>query len=117
MDPTTSLEDFLYYKKIEREKEERQRAKKKRKEEQSKKLRLTHDIIKGAIVEIEPKALKIRTTFEDFEMDLWFPKFSIIKGFKEELTISQEFMIKKRMLSSKREDALHERRHHNTTSN
>ena len=107
LDPTTSLEDYLNYKKVEREKEQRESVKKKRKEERRNKLRLTHDIIKGTIVEIEPKALKIKTTFEDFEVDLWLPKFSIIKGYKEELSILQEFMIKRRMLSYKLEDALH----------
>ena len=114
LDPTTSLEDYLNYKKLEREKEQREHAKKNREEEQRQKLRLTHDIVKGTIVEIEPKALKIKTIFEDFEMDLWFPKFSIIKGYKEELTILQNFMIKKRMLSSKREEFLSETRHHDT---
>ena len=106
LDPTTSLENYLYYKKEEREVAQRELTKKKRKEERLKKFRLTHDIIKGTIVEIEPKALKIKTTLEDFEADLWFPKFSIIKGYKEELNILQEFMIKKRMLFYKREEAL-----------
>jgi len=114
LDPTTSLEDYLNYKKVEREKEQAERVKKKREEEQRKMFRLTHDIIKGTIVEISPEAIKIKTTIEDLEMDLWFPKFSIIKGYKEELTILQEFMIKKRMLSSKREDALRKKIHHNT---
>ena len=109
LDPTISLKDYLNYRKVEREKEQRESVKKKRKEERRKKLRLTHDIIKGTIVEIEPKALKIKTTFENFEVDLWFPKFSIIKGYKEELTILQEFMIKKKMLSYKLEDAEAER--------
>jgi len=109
LDPSTSLENYLNYKKVEREKEQRESVKKKHEEERRKKLRLTHDIIKGTIVEIEPKALKIKTTFENFEVDLWFPKFSIIKGYKEELTILQEFMIKKKMLSYKLEDAEAER--------
>jgi hypothetical protein len=117
LDPTTSLEDYLNYKKVEREKEQKERVKKNREEEHCKKLRLTHDIIMGTIVEIEPKALKIKTTLEDLEMDLWFPKFSIIKGYKEELNILQEFMIKKTMLSYKREDALHIERHHDTPQN
>jgi hypothetical protein len=114
LDISTSLEEYLNYKKVEREKEQRERARKNREEEQRKKLRLTHDIIKGTIVEIEPKALKIKTRLEDIEMDLWFPKFSIIEGYNESLNILQEFLIKKRMLSSKREDALRERRHHDT---
>jgi hypothetical protein len=114
LDPTTSLEDYLNYKKVEREVAQREYTKKKRKEERRKKFRLTHDIIKGTIVEIEPNALKIKTTLEDFEVDLWFPKFSIIKGYREELTILQEFMIKKNMLSSKREDALRKKRPHST---
>jgi len=109
LDPSTSLENYLNYKKVEREKEQRESVKKKHEEERRKKLRLTHDIIKGTIVEIEPKALKIKTTVENFEVDLWFPKFSIIKGYKEELTILQEFMIKKKMLSYKLEDAEAER--------
>lgn len=107
LDPTTSLEDYLNNKKVEREKIQRESVKKKLEEERRNKLRLTHDIIQGTIVEIELKALKIKTTIENFEMDLWFPKFSIIKGYKEELTILQEFMIKKSMLYYKREDALH----------
>lgn len=114
LDPTTSLENYLNYKKLEREKELRERAKRKREEVWREKLNTTHDIIKGTIVEIEPKAIKIRTTLEDFEMDLWFPKFSIINRYKEELTILQEFMIKKRMLSSKREEFLSEMRDHDT---
>ena len=114
LDPTISLEDYLNYKKGERKVAQRERTKKIRKEEQRKKLRLTHDIIKGTIVEIEPKAIKIKTTLEDFEVDLWFPKFSIIKGYKEELNILQEFMIKKRMLSYKREDALGKKSYHDT---
>jgi len=108
LDPTTSLDNYLNFKKVEREVEQRKRAKKKREEEWREKLRLTHDIIKGTIIEIEPKAIKIKTTLEDVEMDLWFPKFSIIEGYNEEFNILQEFMIKKRMLSSKREDALRE---------
>lgn len=114
LDPTTSLEDYINYKKLEREKEQKERIKNKSEEEQRKKLRLTHDIIKGTIVAITPEALKIKTTLEDLDMDLWFPKFSIINGYREELTILQEFMIKKNMLSSKREDALRKRRPHST---
>lgn len=114
LDPTTLLKDYLNYKKVERKKELRERTKKKNEEERHKKLGLTHDIIMGAIVEIEPKALKIKTTFEDFEMDLWFPKFSIIKGYKEELNIFQEFMIKKRMFSYKLQDALGKKIYHDT---
>jgi hypothetical protein len=106
LNSTISLEDYLNYKKEEREIAQRERTKKLREREWRKKFRLTHDIIKGIIVEIEPKALKIKTTLEDIEVDLWFPKFSIIKGYKEELEILQEFMIKKKMLSYKREDAL-----------
>jgi hypothetical protein len=108
LDPTTSLEEYLNFKKVEREREQRERAKKKREEEWREKFRLTHDIIKGTIIEIESKAIKIKTTLEGVEMDLWFPKFSIIKGYNEEVNILQEFMIKKRMLSSKRKDALFE---------
>ena len=115
LDPTTSLEDYLNYKKEEREVAQREHTKKKREEERCKKFRLTHDIIKGTIVEIEPNALKIKTTLEDFEVDLWFPKFSIIKGYKEEPNILQEFMIKKKMLSYKREDALDRIRNGNLT--
>ena len=89
-------------------------TKKKREKEWHEKLRLTHQIIKGTIIEIEPKALKIKTTLENVEMDLWFPKFSIIEGYNEEFNIFQEFMIKKRMLSSKRTEALHEKRYHDT---
>jgi hypothetical protein len=107
LDPTTSLEDYLNYKKREREIEQRERAKRKREEEWREKLSLTYDIIKGTIVEIEPKALKIRTTLEEIEMDLWLPKFSIMKGYREELNILQEFTVKKKMLSYKHEDALY----------
>jgi hypothetical protein len=110
LDPNTLLEEYLNYKKLERLKQQRERVKKKREEEGRNKWKLNHDIIKGTIVEIEPKALKIKTTIEDFEVDLWFPKFSIINRYREELTILQEFMIKKRMLSSKREEALSEKR-------
>ena len=106
LEPTTSLEDYLNFKREERKVAQRERAKKKREEELLKSFRLTHDIIKGTIVEIEPKTLKIKTTLEDFEVDLWFPKFSIIKGYKEELNILQEFIIKKRILWYKREEAL-----------
>jgi len=116
LDPTISLEDYLNYKKGERKVTQKERTKKIRKEEQRQKLRLTHDIIKGTIVEIEPKAIKIKTTLEDFDVDLWFPKFSIIKGYKEELNSLQEFIIKKRMLSYKLEDALGKERHHDATS-
>jgi hypothetical protein len=114
LDPTYSLKDYLNSKKVEREVEQRERAKKKREEERREKLRLTHDLIKGTIVEIEPKAIKIKAILEDFEMDLWFPKFSIINGYKEELNVLQEFMIKKRMLSYKLEDALDKKRRHDT---
>ncbi|MHA2180622.1 MAG: hypothetical protein ACXAAH_04270 [Promethearchaeota archaeon] len=106
LDLTTSLEDYLNYKKREREREQRAHAKKKREEKWHEKLSLTHEIIKGTIVEIEPKALKIRTTLEEIEMDLWLPRFSIMKGYREELNILQEFTVKKKMLSYKREDAI-----------
>ncbi|MHA2132070.1 MAG: hypothetical protein ACW99L_19035, partial [Promethearchaeota archaeon] len=106
LDPTTSLEEYLSYKREERKIAQRERTIKNREEEQRMKFRLTHDTIKGTIVEIEPKALKIKTTLEGLEIDLWFPKFSIIEGYTEELNIVQEFMIKKRMLFYKREDAL-----------
>ncbi|MHA2394642.1 MAG: hypothetical protein ACXAEX_22160 [Promethearchaeota archaeon] len=106
LDPATSLEDYLNYKKEEREVAQKEHTKKKREEERRKKFKLTHDSIKGTIVEIESKVLKIKTTLEDIEVDLWFPKFSIIKGYKEELNILQEFIIKKRILHYKREEAL-----------
>ena len=109
LDPTTSLEDYLNYKKVEREKEQIERAKRLGEEDQRKKFRLTHDIIKGIIVEIEPKALKIKTTLEDVEVNLWFPKFSIYKEYIEELNILQDFLIKKRILFYKREEALGKR--------
>ncbi|MHA2121618.1 MAG: hypothetical protein ACW990_10475 [Promethearchaeota archaeon] len=115
LDPTTSLEDYLYHRKEERAVAQREHNKKKREEERRKKFELTHDTIKGTIVEIEPKAIKIKMTLEDFEADHWFPKFSIIENYKEELSSLQEFMIKKRMLFYKREEALSEIRHHDTT--
>ncbi len=87
LEPTTSLENYLNFKRERRRVAQRERTKKKREEELRKNFRLTHDIIKGTIIEIEAKTLKIKTTLEDFEVDLWFPKFSIIKGYKEELDI------------------------------
>ena len=114
--PTTSLEDYLNYKKKERKIAQRERTKKKHEEKQREKLRSTHDLFKGMIVEIEPKALKIKTTLEDLDVDLWLPKFSIIKGYKEELNILQEFMVKKRMLFSKFKDALEEKRQSSSDS-
>jgi len=115
LDPTTSLEDYLNYKKKEREVAQREHAKKKREEDRRKKVRLTHDVIKGILIEINLYTLKIKTILEDFEVDLMFPKFSILKGYKEEINILQEFMIDKRMLFYKREDALSEKRHHDIT--
>jgi hypothetical protein len=115
LDPSTLLEDYLLYKRKEREAAQREHIKKKREEERHKKLRLTHDLIEGTIVEIEPRALKIRTSLEDLEVDVWFPKFSIMKGYEEELNRLQEFRIKKRMLFYKREEALSEIKHHDTT--
>jgi hypothetical protein len=109
LDPNTSLEAYLNYKKEEREVAQRERTKNKRKKERRKNLRLTHDVIKGTITEIESKTLKIKTTLEDIEVDLWFPKFSIINGYKEDLNILQEFMIKKRILFYKCEEALGKR--------
>lgn len=103
---TTSLEEYLNYKKIEREAAQRERIKKKRQKEQQNKFRLNHDIIKGTIVEIEPQALKIKTIVEDLQVDLWFPKFSIINGYRQQLHVLQEFMIKKNILSYKLEEAL-----------
>ena len=114
LDPTITLKNYLNYKKKEREKALREYTKKKREEKLREKFRLTHDIIEGTIVEIESKALKIKTTFECIKVDLWFPKFSIIKGYKEELNVLQEFMIKKRMLLYKLEEALGKKRNHNT---
>jgi len=111
---TTSLEEYLNYKKEARNVAQREHFKKKREEERRKKLKFTHDIIKGTIVEIELKALKIKTTIEDFEVDLWLPKFSIIKGYKEELNILQEFMIKKRILYYKREEEIGKKRTYDT---
>ncbi|MHA1988293.1 MAG: hypothetical protein ACW98D_16780 [Promethearchaeota archaeon] len=115
LDPTTLLEDYLDFKKVEREKEQREQVKNIIEKNRRKKLRLTHDIIRGTIVKITPEALKIKTTLENLDIDLWFPKFSIIKGYREELAILQEFMIKKNMLSSKREDALRKKRNHSTS--
>ena len=114
LDPTITLKNYLNYKKKEREKALREHTKKKREEKLREKFRLTHDIIEGTIVEIESKALKIKTTLENIEVYLWFPKFSIIKGYKEELNVLQEFMIKKRMLLYKLEEALGKKRNHNT---
>ncbi|MFW9785011.1 MAG: hypothetical protein ACFFFB_22205, partial [Candidatus Heimdallarchaeota archaeon] len=59
-----------------------------------------------SIIEIEPKALKIRTVLENNEIDLWFPKFSIIKEYREELNFLQKFTIEKKLLSYKRDEAL-----------
>ncbi|MFX1457597.1 MAG: hypothetical protein ACFFDB_19690 [Promethearchaeota archaeon] len=109
LSPTTTLEDFLIQKKLERERLQKERSKKKSEEKLLYKLSLTHDSIKGTIVEIDPKALKIRTTLENREVDLWFPKFSIIAKYKEELNVLQEFMINKRMVSYKIEEALEEK--------
>ncbi|MFW9894621.1 MAG: hypothetical protein ACFFD7_02325 [Candidatus Thorarchaeota archaeon] len=108
LDTSTPLEDFLIYKKLEREREQKVRTKKKGNEEMRNKLSLTHDAIKGSIIEISSQALKIRTSLKDYELDLWFPRFSIITDHKEELNIIQEFMINKRMLAYKIEDALDE---------
>jgi hypothetical protein len=105
LDPNITLEDFLTYKRKEREVTQKERLKKKREEEQRKKIGLTYDFIKGAIVEIETRALKIKTTVDNSELYLWFPKFSIVKGYREELYSPQEFMIKKRILHYKLEDA------------
>lgn len=115
LDPSTLLEDYLFYKRKERETAQREQIKKKREEERNKKLKLTHDLIEGTIVEIEPRALKIRTFLEDLKADVWFPKFSIMKGYEEELNKLQEFRIKKRMLFYKREEAISEIRNHDTT--
>jgi hypothetical protein len=94
---------------LEREKEQKKRAKKKREKKLHEKLSLTHEVIKGTIIEIDPKALKIRTTLENSELDLWFPKFSIFMDYREDLNILQEFNVNKRMLSYKIEEALDEK--------
>lgn len=106
LDSTTTLEDYLNYKREGRKVVLRKYIKKKHEEELRKNVKLTHESIMGTIVEIEPKTLKINTMIDSFEVDLWFPKFSIIKGYKEVLGILQEFMIKKKILWYKREEAL-----------
>ena len=109
LDPTISLEQYLTYKKEEREIAQRERIKKKREEKQLEQLKLTHDIIMGTIVEMDHNALKIKTVIEDLEVDLWFPKFSIMDGYRHRFNVLQEFLIRKTVLSYKREEALGKR--------
>ncbi|MFX1325414.1 MAG: hypothetical protein ACFE8N_10685, partial [Promethearchaeota archaeon] len=114
LDPSTSLGTYLHFKKVERNEAQRELAKKKREEERQKELRSTHEIIMGTIIEVEPRALKIRTVLENYEVDLWFPKFGIIRDYKEDLNFLQKFRIQKKLLSYKREEALGMRRYHNS---
>jgi hypothetical protein len=106
LEPNISLEDYLNFREEERIRGQRERSKKKREEERRKKLELTHEIIEGSIIEIEEKALKIKTNVEDVKVDFWFPKFSIANKYKEKLHLFQEFTVKKSILRYKYEEVL-----------